>query len=109
MDNTITMPTQHDTGGTDILDDLLDLVRSNGAMDDSTRHRIMAEALIELVRRTRKLERESVVGLFRANPVKVAFVGGAIFILLHELATYINISVFLTAAARLLGIPVPGG
>lgn len=91
----------------DILDELLNLVKSDGEMEPHERNRIMAQALIEVVRRTRKIESETALGLLREHPIKTVAVALLIFILLQEFVTYINISLIIGAILRLLGVPVP--
>lgn len=92
---------------TDILDDLLILMEGNGDISEATRNQIMAKALREMIKRTRKIERESIVGLLRRNPVRVIAITTAGFVLMHEFATYINVGVLLAAVAKMLGIPLP--
>jgi hypothetical protein len=92
---------------TDILDELMAMLDTNGEIDRATRDHIQAKAMIEIIRRVRKIERESVIGIFRHRPVQATLVVVATFILLHEFATYINIGVFLRMAIKALGVPIP--
>ena len=93
-------------GDTDILDELLELLEGNGGIDTKTRDRILVKSLIEVVRRTRKIERESVVGYFRRNPVKIILLVAGSFVLLHEFATYIPLGLLVVAFLKALGVPL---
>lgn len=104
----IPMP-RHDTadmGEKDILDELLDLLEGNGDIPDETRNKILIKAQIEVLRRLKRIEKETIVATIKREPVKALIYITAGFMLLHEFSTYVNISLFVRAAARMLGVPI---
>ena len=108
MSTATSMPKNIDAMGddTDILDKLIALIQGNGNIPDETRNTVIAEALFEMIRRTRKIERESIAAVFRRKPVQTIAVVVVAFVLLHEFATYIGLGVLLRAAAKILGVPI---
>lgn len=93
-------------GDTDILDELLTLLEGNGEIPDDTRNRILVKAQVEILRRIRKIEKESLTMIVRREPVRAIIYVTAGFVLLHEFATYVNIDLFIRAAARMMGVPI---
>ena len=100
------MPT-HTGDNNDVLDKLMDMLAGNGDISEDTRRKIQAEVLYEILSRVRQIEKESPAGVFRRKPIQTILVIAASFILLHEFAVFINVGVIMTAAARLLGVPIP--
>lgn len=104
---TTAMPTSSHSGGeTNILDEILSMLEGNGDITREMRDKLMLKAFAELIRKTDKIERESPISYLRRYPVRIAVLATVIFVLMHEFATYVNIGVLLTAAARMLGVPI---
>jgi len=90
----------------DILDELLEAIKANGNLDRADRDRLMLMAFAEVIRRVRRMERNSLASIFGRNPVKGVALVVIIFILLHEFSTYLNLGVIIGAALKMLGVPI---
>jgi hypothetical protein len=93
-------------GEKDILDELLEGIKANGTLDRSDRDRLMLMAFAEMIRRIRRVEHDSIAGVFKRNPAKAIAVVVITFVLLHEFSTYVNIGVIVAAALKALGVPI---
>ena len=100
------MPPNPAMGDTDILDQLLEALKANGNLDRAERDRLSFLVFIELIRKVREIERDSLAGMFRRRPIQVIAVITISFVLLHEFATYVNIGVIIRAAMQVLGVPI---
>lgn len=89
-----------------ILSEILELLESNGDVPRDIRDKLMLKSFVEVIRKIDKIEEESPINYFRRSPVRITILTIVVFVLMHEFATYVNIGILLTAAARMLGIPI---